>query len=100
MKMTNLTPDELKAMRERCEAARNESLLDKDYDELMRIYAAHARTDIPKLLDEVERLKHGILRLKDTLRSIDGHVKGIRTYAGAIDEAISNVCMEVTTNDN
>lgn len=139
---TNLTSDELKAIRERCEAASDgpwfldstdygyltiengphpslpaeiyykEKEAQAESEKLIIIietgewksgtieFIAHARTDIPALLDEVERLRHGILRLKDTLRSIDGHAKGIRTYAGAIDEAISNVCMEVTTNDN
>ena len=46
-----MTPEELQAIRERCKR-RNDSFDARDE------FARHARTDVPALLDEVERLKH------------------------------------------
>lgn len=97
-----MTPDELKAIRDRCEAAsegpwamlyleqlegmkypeaRDEPRVVNDSDFICDgdkhfmstrnlDFIAHSRTDIPKLLDEVERLRELVEAMRDSSRSI------------------------------
>lgn len=67
-----MTPEELQQIRERCER-RNDSFDARDE------FARHARTDVPALLDEVERLTRELQVERCGVRPIDELLQRVTT---------------------
>ena len=69
-----MTPEELDAIRERCEKASSggHEYYSTTQDDLQ--FMAHAREDIPKLLAEIERLKKALDRAVEIAKQTDSDV--------------------------